>query len=427
MTSPSLADPGLAGGRAGTRPRRLTGRTPPDKAHHERMIETADVIVVGAGVQGASLAFHLTRRGARVLVLERESVAAGATGRSSGFVRMHYDLESDARLAWASFPYFRSWQDLVGAGDCGFVRTGFMQVMPGALADQLRANVLMHQAIGITTRLVEPAEVDRFVPGAVTDDIAIAAYESESGYADPSGTAAGFLAAARERGARFIQGCQVSAVLTEGDAVIGVETDHGRFAAPVVVDVAGAWAARLALTVGVAVPVQAWRHDTAYFGLPTGRGTDFPIVIDEINQVYFRPEGHDMMLVGLEAGNEIGGSPDRPMESASEAHIEEMVGRVCARVPWMSEGTFRTTHGGQDGITTADQRPILGRAGPEGFYLACGFSGTGFKTAPAVGACLAELILDGRAVTVDISAYSLDRFAAGRLLVGEHPYGDLWR
>jgi len=427
MTSPSLADPGLAGGRAGTRPRRLTGRTPPDKAHHERMIETADVIVVGAGVQGASLAFHLTRRGARVLVLERESVAAGATGRSSGFVRMHYDLESDARLAWASFPYFRSWQDLVGAGDCGFVRTGFMQVMPGALADQLRANVLMHQAIGITTRLVEPAEVDRFVPGAVTDDIAIAAYESESGYADPSGTAAGFLAAARERGARFIQGCQVSAVLTEGDAVIGVETDHGRFAAPVVVDVAGAWAAGLALTVGVAVPVQAWRHDTAYFGLPTGRGTDFPIVIDEINQVYFRPEGHDMMLVGLEAGNEIGGSPDRPMESASEAHIEEMVGRVCARVPWMSEGTFRTTHGGQDGITTADQRPILGRAGPEGFYLACGFSGTGFKTAPAVGACLAELILDGRAVTVDISAYSLDRFAAGRLLVGEHPYGDLWR
>jgi sarcosine oxidase subunit beta len=427
VTSPSLADPGLAGGRAGTRPRRLTGRTPPDKAHHERMIETADVIVVGAGVQGASLAFHLTRRGARVLVLERESVAAGATGRSSGFVRMHYDLESDARLAWASFPYFRSWQDLVGAGDCGFVRTGFMQVMPGALADQLRANVLMHQAIGITTRLVEPAEVDRFVPGAVTDDIAIAAYESESGYADPSGTAAGFLAAARERGARFIQGCQVSAVLTEGDAVIGVETDHGRFAAPVVVDVAGAWAARLALTVGVAVPVQAWRHDTAYFGLPTGRGTDFPIVIDEINQVYFRPEGHDMMLVGLEAGNEIGGSPDRPMESASEAHIEEMVGRVCARVPWMSEGTFRTTHGGQDGITTADQRPILGRAGPEGFYLACGFSGTGFKTAPAVGACLAELILDGRAVTVDISAYSLDRFAAGRLLVGEHPYGDLWR
>jgi sarcosine oxidase subunit beta len=134
-----------------------------------------------------------------------------------------------------------------------------------------------------------------------------------------------------------------------------------------------------------------------------------------------------MMLVGVETANEVGGSPDRPLSPASPATIEEMVQRLCARVPWMADGTFRTAHGGQDGITTADQRPILGRAGPEGFYLACGFSGTGFKTAPAIGACLSELILDGRATTVDIAPYSLDRFAAGRLLVGEHPYGTLWR
>jgi len=391
------------------------------------MTETADVIVVGAGVQGASLAFHLARRGTRVLVLERESVAAGATGRSSGFVRMHYDLESDARLAWASFPYFRAWQDMVGAGDCGFVRTGFMQVMPAALADNVRANVEMQQRIGITTRIVEPAEIAGLIPGVVTDDIAVGAYESESGYADPSGTAAGFLAAARERGARLVQGCQVRAIEVERDAVVGVETDRGRFDAAIVVDVGGAWAARLASTVGVAVPVEAWRHDTAFFGLPPDRSPDFPIVIDEVNQVYFRPEGRDMMLVGLEAGNEIGGSPDRPLSSASPATIDEMVRRVCARVPWMAEGTLRTAHGGQDGITTADQRPILGRAGPDGFYLACGFSGTGFKTAPAVGACLAELILDGQATSIDISGYSLERFAEGRLLVGDHPYGKLWR
>lgn len=92
----------------------------------------------------------------------------------------------------------------------------------------------------------------------------------------------------------------------------------------------------------------------------------------------------------------------------------------------MTNGTFRTAHGGQDGITP-DQRAILGRAGSDGFFVACGFSGTGFKTAPAVGACLAELILDGRSTTVDITGYSLDRFAAGRPLVGEHPYGHLWR
>jgi len=390
------------------------------------MTETADVIVVGAGVQGASVAFHLARRGARVLVLERGTIAAGATGRSSGFVRMHYDLESESRLAWASFPYFRDWSDIVGAGDCGFVRTGYLQLVPASLADNLRANVAMHQRVGIETRAVGPADVARLVPGAVTSDITVAAYEAGSGYADPSGTAAGFLAAARRDGARVIQGCRVGAVLVEGEAVAGVETDRGRFAAPVVVDVAGAWAPELARTVGLDVPVEAWRHPTAYFGLPDGRGADFPIVIDEINEVYFRPEGRETMLVGLESGNELGGSPDRPLAPLHSPALEEMVARVCARVPWMADGTLRTAHGGQDGITP-DQRAILGPAGPDGFFLACGFSGTGFKTAPAVGACLAELILDGRATTVDIAPYSLDRFATGRLLVGEHPYGRLWR
>lgn len=390
------------------------------------MTETADAIVVGAGVQGSSLAFHLARRGARVLVLERASIASGATGRSSGFVRMHYDLESESRLAWESFRYFRDWSTVVGAGDCGFVRTGFLQLVPAALADNLRANVAMHRSLGIDSRVVGPPEIGDLVPGALTDDVAVGAYEPDSGYADPSGTAAGFMAAARRHGAQVIQGCRAHSVLVEGEAVVGVETDRGRFAAPVVVDVAGAWAAELARTAGVDVPVETWRHDTAYFGLPEGRGPGLPIVIDEANQVYFRPEGREMMLVGLESGNTLGGSPDRPLEPLRPAALEEMVTRVCHRVPWMAEGTLRTAHGGQDGITP-DQRSILGAAGPDGFFLACGFSGTGYKTAPAVGACMAELILDGRAATVDISGYSLDRFAAGRPLVGEHPYGQLWR
>jgi sarcosine oxidase subunit beta len=145
-----------------------------------------------------------------------------------------------------------------------------------------------------------------------------------------------------------------------------------------------------------------------------------------MNLVYFRPDGRDLMLVGLEAGNVVGGSPDRPLDSLRPETMDEMVSRVCARVPWMADGTLRSGHGGQDGITP-DQRAILGPAGPEGFFLQCGFSGSGFKTAPAVGLCLAELILDGRATTVDISGYTLDRFAAGRSLVGDHPYGALWR
>ena len=390
---------------------------------------TADVIVVGAGVQGASLAFHLARRGSSVLVLERAAVGAGATGRSSGFVRMHYDLELETRLAWASYPYFANWAEMVGEGDAGFVRTGFLQLVPGSASDALRANVAAHQRIGVPTAAIGPDEVARLVPGIVTDDIEAAAYEPLSGYADPTGTAAGFLAAARRAGARFVRGCRVGSLAIDGDRVAGVDTDSGRFQAPVIVIAGGAWSADLAATAGVTVPVSAWRHDTAYFGLPDGRTADIPIVIDHAREVYFRPEGHDLLLVGLEAGNVVGGSPDRAMEPLAETTVEEMIERVCRRLPWMAAGTFRTAHGGQDGISP-DQRAILGPAGaggPDGLWLACGFSGTGFKTAPAVGASMAEWILDGRPATVDITPFVLSRFADGRPLVGEHPYEALWR
>ena len=194
----------------------------------------------------------------------------------------------------------------------------------------------------------------------------------------------------------------------------------------VVVDAAGAWAGGLAATIGVDVPIRPWRHDTAYFGLPAGHGADFPIVIDTPNDAYFRPEGRELMLVGLEIASEVGGEPDRPEGAVDTATIELMASRLTRRVPWMAQGTYRTAHRGQDGITP-DERAILGAAGPEGFYLACGFSGTGFKTAPAIGAALAELILDGRTTSVDISGYDLARFADGRALVGEHPYGTFWR
>jgi sarcosine oxidase subunit beta len=390
------------------------------------MSRTADVIVVGAGVQGTSLAFHLARRGARVLVLERATVAAGATGRSSGFVRMHYDLESEARLAWASHPYFTGWADVVGDGDCGFVRTGFLQLVPPAQADALRANVSMLRRIGIPTEVVDPSFAVELLPGIQTDDVAAIAHEPESGYADPTGTAAGFLAAARRLGAVYQGGCRVTAVANDGDRVTGVVTDRGRFDAPIVVDVAGAWAGELATTVGVDLPVAPWRHATAYFGLPAGRSPAFPVVIDHGAGVYFRPEGRELMLVGLETDNVIGGSPDRPEEPLPRSTVEGLVGGICNRLPWMEQGTYRTAHGGQDGITP-DQHPILDRAGPDGFFVAAGFSGTGFKTAPAVGACMAELILDGAATTVDISGYGLGRFAEGRSLEGEHSYGHLWR
>lgn len=389
------------------------------------MTTRAEIIIVGAGVQGAALAFELSRRGADVLVLEKDTVASGGTGKSCGLVRMHYDLESDAQLAWTSFPYFEHWDEVVGAGDAGFVRRGFLQLVPPPLSDALRANVKMMQGVGIEVELVTPDDVAALFPGCQTDDFEVAAYEPRSGYADPSGTTAGFMAAARQRGATLVQGRAVESVLTEGDRVTGVRTDQGDYQAPIVVDAAGPWAAQLARSVGLELPLEIWRHDTAYFGLPEGHGVDWPVVIDHAREVYFRPEGQNQMLVGLEIANQIGGSPDRPYGSMSSDVAELMIRRVCERVPWMADGKMRTAQIGQDGLTP-DQRPILDQAGPDGFYLACGLSGTGFKTAPAQALAMAELILDGASKTVDVSGYSLERFKTGDLLEGEHSYGHIW-
>jgi sarcosine oxidase subunit beta len=386
--------------------------------------ETADAIIVGAGVHGASLAFHLAAAGLKPIVLERGTAAGGATGRSSGLVRMHYDVEADARLAWVSHAYFADWAERVG-GDCGFVRTGFVQLVPPEEVEALRANVAMQQRVGIDTTLIGPEEVRERVPGANVDDVVEAAWEPRSGYADPTMTTSSLLAAAIERGARLVTRCRADEVLTDGDRVIGVESSRGRFDAPVVIDAAGAWAAPIAASVGVDVPVTVWRHDVAFVRRPDGMPRH-PVIIDFANSMYARPEGESLTLVALEDGNPLGGSPDAPVDAAAPGFLEKAAERLSLRLPGMLEAGLHSAHSGQDGLTP-DQHPIIGPAGPEGFYLDCGFSGTGFKIAPAVGAALAELIVDGRARIADLRPYRFERFAEDDLVVGPHPYAPIWR
>jgi sarcosine oxidase subunit beta len=393
------------------------------------MAETADIIVIGAGVQGASLAFHLARRGSRPLVVERGAVAAGATGRSSGLVRMHYDLMSDARLALASLPWFEAWDELVGAGACGFTVTGFVQLVGPEKADRLRANVADLRRVGVVTEVVDAQRIRDLIPALDVADGELGAWEPGSGYADPTATAAGFLRGAMNAGARLIQGAEVTAIPTDGGRVAGVDTTKGAFRAPIVIIAAGGWARRVAALAGVALPISVWRHDVAYLGEAPRIAIPFPAVIDDVNAMYFRPEGRELILVGLEDHTASDGSPDRETWSVEPGFDERAAQRIVRRMPAVAEGSFRAAHSGQDGLT-ADERPILGpvgQDGPDGLWLDCGHSGTGFKTSPAVGLSLAEWILDGEPRTVDIRPYAFGRFAAGRLLRGEHAYGNIWR
>jgi sarcosine oxidase subunit beta len=383
---------------------------------------TADVIIIGGGVQGASLAFHLAQRDVQVMVIEKQFVGAGATGRSSGLVRMHYDTEVDSRLAWASFQYFRNWKEMVG-GECSFTRTGFIQIVSREHEKALRVNVAMHQKIGIPSLIITADDVKRLAPSFVTDDFDIAAYEPESGYAMPSDTANALMTAARGHGCRLLQDCAVTGIKVQGNKITGVETPQGDYFAPVVVNAAGAWAGRINQMVGLDLPLDTWRHDTLFVMRPADIVPSHPTVIDFPHEMYFRPEGR-LTLVGLDDGNPLGESPDGDADHAQQGFVERAIDRVCLRVPALENGGLQSAHGGYDGITP-DQHPILGAAGPDGYYLDCGYSGTGFKTSPATGRCMAELILDGSAKTVDISPLAPDRFAQGKLVKGN--YDNIWK
>ena len=387
------------------------------------MNQSYDAIVIGAGVMGASIAYNLSQRDLRVLILERQSIAVGATGASSGLVRMHYDVEVDSALAWESFHFFKNWHERIG-GDCGFTRTGFLQIVTPDKNQQLRGNVEMQKKLGILTDLVTSADVKKIAPMFKTDDFEFAAYEPESGYADPTSATNSIIMNAKACGSVLLQGCEVTGIRVSGGKVVGVDSGRGSFDAPIVVNCAGTFAGRIGRMVDVDIPLDTWSHDVAFVKRPSRVGMH-PAVIDDALAMYFRPEG-ELTLIGLEDYNRMGEPPEMNLGRVHPEFVMRAIDRICERIEGMEEGSLHSTHVGRDGLTP-DQRAILDEAGPDGFYIACGFSGTGFKLSPAVGVCMSELILEGSAKLVDISSINLDRFVRGELIQGEHSYGHIWK
>ena len=389
------------------------------------MNQTYDAIIIGAGVMGASLAFHLTERGLKPAILERKVTASGATGHSSGLVRMHYDLAAESELTFISYKnYFSQWKERVG-GDCGFISTGFIQIAKPEHEDKLRGNVANQQRIGINTSVISAAEVKKLFPDFVTDHFDFAAYEPDSGYADATLTTNSFLECAKRNGATLVQNCEVTAIHTSGGRVTGVSTTKGDFDAPIIINAAGAWAKQVASLSGIEVPLETWTHDVAFLHRPPSLGK-FPAAIDDIINCYYRPEGSALILAAGEDESLRGEPPEAEDQTPTPTFLEKLIDAMVQRIPKIEESGLHSIHVGRDGITP-DQRAIYSASGLDGFYLACGLSGTGFKTSPAAGASLVELILDGAPKTVDITPFRFERFAEGQLLEGEFGYGHIWK
>jgi glycine/D-amino acid oxidase-like deaminating enzyme len=385
---------------------------------------TADIVILGAGVMGASIAFQLGKRKAgKIVVIERDHVGHGGSGRSSALVRMHYSYSPEVQMALISLRMFENWQGVVGEpGD--FRKTGFVRIVHPAESARLRANVEMQKKLGVNVVLINQQELRELAPDWVVDEVEIAAYEPDSGYSDGAGVANDFLTRARDLGGTtYLPKTLATSLVVEDGRVRGVVTDRGKITAPVVVAALGPWSNPLFEQAGHALPIEPEYHQVAILKNAPGMKGGGCACIDSVTATYFRSDGQDKFLIGDFYGSRRV-NPDNFPQRASDDSLEEIIERTSRRIPKVENAeVLRGVTGIYD--MTPDARPLLGEIpGIRGLYVCAGFSGMGFKISPAIGIVMSELLLDGRGTSVDIASFRPSRFAEGKPIRAEFEYQD---
>lgn len=387
------------------------------------MTQTFDVIIIGGGIMGCSTAFQLAQRGLDVTLLEKETIGAGSTGKSSAIVRQHYSNELTARMALYSLRVFQNFAEEIG-GECGFTQTGFVVMAAEKDYAGLEANVALQRKVGIQTELISPEALRRMMPGVETADLVAAAYEPESGYADAYLTVNSYASAARRLGVKIFLDTEVTGIRFAGHRVAGVETTRGTFDAPLVLNCAGPWGARVAQMAGIEVPINACRIQVAFFRRPPGYEDPHPVVGDFIHATYFRSETGAQTLVGLIDPAEADAivDPDHYRQQQDDAFILEAGERLVRRYPPMEESQVAGGYAALYAITP-DWHPIVDELIPgSGFFICAGFSGHGFKLGPAVGVMTADLLTGESAPQFDPTLFRLGRYADGSPVQGLYEY-----
>ena len=387
------------------------------------MAVTAEVVVIGGGVMGASILYNLAARGVSdTVMLERDTLGSGSTGRSSGAIRMHYSTEVNASLAWRSLGVFQNWNDVVGGdGDPGFVRTGYMVIAPDHEAEGFRHNIEMQQRIGIDTRIVGWQEARELAPDFHLREDEHFAWEDQSGHGDPSGTALAYSTRARELGASVVLESPATQVEVADGRVVGVRSEKETYATGTAVIATGPWSSRFMAHLGIDLPLLPTRHEVILIRRSeTGVG-HHPGAGDMANLIYFRPEADNFTLVG-NGNREEEADPDTYNQRASTDFVQDVWSRLARRIPGIADGQLSHGYAGLY-TTTPDLHPVIDRVdGIEGLYICTGFSGHGFKLAPAVGVCVSELIVDDESKLVDISPLRMGRFSDGSLNTTQYSF-----
>jgi sarcosine oxidase subunit beta len=375
---------------------------------------TGEVLIIGGGVTGCSIAFHLAEQGVRdVLVLERRFLAAGGTGRSVGVMRQLYPTDASSRMVLHSLRVFQNFGEITG-GDAGYVQCGALLAVGPGQRDALARTVEAQQTLGIDTRLIGPADIRELDPRIDPFAVGAAVWEPESGYGDPTGVTSGFARAAARAGVRVEQGAEVVDLDVASDRIEGVRLANGdRVAARVVVNAAGLWSPGVASFAGVTLPIVVGRHPVFVVQRAPAFGRPHPVYLDLSSGTFLRPETGGLTLTGFLDADE----PNHPLDPEALGgdvgfdEVARIMERASRCIPALGEAHYQRGYAGAFDITP-DWMPILDETPIRGLYVAAGMSGHGFKLSPAVGRMMADLILRGRSDVADLQDFRFDRFAA---------------
>ncbi|MDX2675173.1 NAD(P)/FAD-dependent oxidoreductase [Streptomyces sp. NY05-11A] len=367
----------------------------------------ASVVVIGGGVMGTSIAYHLAAAGVRdVLLLERDELAAGSTSKAAGGVRAQFSDELNVQLGARSLEAFGRFGEEIGY-DIGLHRVGYLFLLstPEEVAS-FETGVRLQNALGVPSRMIGPAEAQRLSPLIRTEELRAAAFSPDDGHCTPEAVVHGYAAAARRCGARILRHTAVTGIERQGAAITAVQTTLGRITTSAVICAAGAWSRAVGAMAGVDLPVQPLRRQIAVTEPVPALPPDLPMTIDFTSTLYFHREGPGL-LVGMS-------DPDERPGFATDTHdrwIPRLTAAMEHRAPALLD--LRRT-GGWAGLyeVTPDHNALIGEASSVSRFLyATGFSGHGFLQGPAVGEVVRDLYL-GRVPFVDVTPLSADRFAA---------------
>lgn len=377
--------------------------------------ETADIVIVGGGVMGASTAYHLAQAGAgRVHLLERTAhFEDSATNRCAGGVRYQFSTEVNIRLSQASLPMLANFEEETGV-DSQYDPCGYFFVLTDPTdVDQFRENVKLQRSLGVNTEWLEADDVRATLPLMSFEDAIAGTLHRADGIADPNSVLMGYLARARELGAGIHTEVELTGIEVSGGRVRAVETSAGKLETPTVVNAAGPWAGQVGALAGVEIPIQPVRRQMVTTTPLPELPSDFPFVIDFAQSLYFHREGEGL-LTGMS-------NPDQEPgfdQSIDDAWELTAMAAAMERMPLLTRAGRLSGWAGLYEVTP-DAHPIFGATPVEGFYLVAGFSGHGFMHGPIAGKLMAEILLEGEAKTVDVASLDLARFEEERL-VREH-------